>query len=125
MSRIEASLISIGRLMPQITSIRPPSITEIARLEGVPPNMSVRITTPAAVLHARGSAEDVGAPLLHVVFGADRDGLELRLRTHDMLQRRPESRRELAVGHEDHSDHQISISRPADASLADPSQRIC
>src|SRR6202453_1774342 len=45
-SRSVASLISIGRLMPQITSIRPPSIAEIARFEGVPPNMSVNKTTP-------------------------------------------------------------------------------
>src|SRR5579872_3029422 len=45
-SRTEASLISIGRLIPQITSTRPPSMTEIARLEGVPPNMSVSKTTP-------------------------------------------------------------------------------
>src|SRR6202789_348776 len=45
-SRSVASLISIGRLMPQITSIRPPSIAEIARFEGVPPNMSVNNTTP-------------------------------------------------------------------------------
>src|SRR5580658_9561454 len=41
-----ASLISMGRLMPAMTSIFALSITEMARLEGVPPNMSVSSTTP-------------------------------------------------------------------------------
>src|SRR5579859_5111073 len=44
-----ASLISMGRLMPAITSILGRSITEIARLEGVPPNISVKSTTPSPV----------------------------------------------------------------------------
>src|SRR5579859_6104109 len=42
-----ASLISIGRLIPAITSILARSITEIARFEGVPPNMSVSSTAPS------------------------------------------------------------------------------
>src|SRR6185312_11240841 len=42
-----ASLISIGRLTPAMTSTLPRSITEIARLEGVPPNMSVNSTAPS------------------------------------------------------------------------------
>src|SRR6185437_12160721 len=41
-----ASLISIGKLMPAITSTLDLSITEIARLDCVPPNMSVSSTTP-------------------------------------------------------------------------------
>src|SRR5664279_2103430 len=45
-SRTLASLISIGRLMPASTSTLGWLITEIARLEGVPPNMSVRMATP-------------------------------------------------------------------------------
>src|SRR6185295_12305937 len=44
--RTEASLISIGRLTPAITSTFALSSTEIARLLGVPPNMSVSSTTP-------------------------------------------------------------------------------
>src|SRR5262249_16396472 len=44
--RIEASLISIGRLRPAITSALVCSMTEIARLDGVPPNMSVSRMTP-------------------------------------------------------------------------------
>ena len=44
---ILASLTSIGRLTPAITSIGTLTIIEIARFEGVPPNMSVRTTTPA------------------------------------------------------------------------------
>src|SRR3974390_1703591 len=45
-SRTLASLISIGRLMPASTSTLGWLITEIARFEGVPPNMSVRMATP-------------------------------------------------------------------------------
>src|SRR6185437_15306496 len=43
-ARTRASLTSMGRLTPAII------ITEIARLEGVPPNISVRITTPSPLL---------------------------------------------------------------------------
>src|SRR4030095_1120352 len=42
-----ASLISIGRLTPAMTSIFPRSITEIAKFEGVPPNISVSSTVPS------------------------------------------------------------------------------
>ena len=45
-SRTLASLISMGRLMPATTSTEPPFMQERARFEGVPPNMSVRTTTP-------------------------------------------------------------------------------
>src|SRR3546814_3098983 len=38
--------ISIGRLTPAITSVRPASSRLIARFDGVPPNRSVSITTP-------------------------------------------------------------------------------
>src|SRR5271170_3870723 len=48
-SRTLASLTSIGRLMPARTSTLGRLITEIARLEGVPPNMSVRMATPSPV----------------------------------------------------------------------------
>src|SRR6185312_9589902 len=41
-----ASLISIGRLTPAMTSTLALSMIEMARLEGVPPNMSVSTTTP-------------------------------------------------------------------------------
>jgi hypothetical protein len=40
-------LISIGRLTPVITSTFPGDRQLIARFEAVPPNMSVRISTPA------------------------------------------------------------------------------
>ncbi len=42
----------MGRLTPAITSIFASGMTEIARLEGVPPNMSVTMMTPLPVLHA-------------------------------------------------------------------------
>ena len=79
------SLISIGRFMPAMTSTRPDSITEMARLDGVPPNMSVRTMTPEPV-SARATASTISlAALLHVVVGADRHGFEVFLRPDDML----------------------------------------
>src|SRR5579863_5653532 len=42
-SRTFASLTSMGRLMPASTSTLGRLITEIARLDGVPPNISVRM----------------------------------------------------------------------------------
>src|SRR5262249_1843202 len=46
-SRTLASFTSMGRLMPARTSTFGRPITEIARLEGVPPNISVRMATPS------------------------------------------------------------------------------
>src|SRR5690606_12608069 len=46
LARTLVSLISIGRLTPAITSTLPERMMEIARFEGVPPNMSVRMMTP-------------------------------------------------------------------------------
>src|SRR5208282_5887127 len=46
LSRRLASLISIGRLTPAMTSTFALSMIEMARLDGVPPNMSVSSTTP-------------------------------------------------------------------------------
>src|SRR5579871_4570102 len=48
-ARTLASLTSIGRLMPANTSTLGRLITEMARLDGVPPNMSVRMATPSPV----------------------------------------------------------------------------
>src|SRR5215470_17248383 len=45
-SRTLASLTSIGKFMPASTSTCGRLITEMARFEGVPPNMSVRMATP-------------------------------------------------------------------------------
>src|SRR6195256_2127875 len=51
--RTEASFTSIGRVKPARTSIRACSMIEIARLEGVPPNMSGSTITPSPLSHAR------------------------------------------------------------------------
>src|SRR6185312_9825689 len=50
--RTLASLTSIGRFTPASTSMRAWSMIEMARLEGVPPNMSVRTITPSPVSQA-------------------------------------------------------------------------
>src|SRR6185295_5627735 len=45
--RAPSRRISIGRLTPAITSIRSDFIRLMARFDGVPPNRSVRMITPA------------------------------------------------------------------------------
>ncbi len=73
--RTLASLISIGRFRPAITSALVCSITEMARLEGVPPNMSVsRITPPPSGRRRSRAGEDVRRGAFHVVLRADADG---------------------------------------------------
>src|SRR5882672_12566829 len=51
--RTEASFTSIGRLTPASTSMRACSMIEMARFDGVPPNMSVRTITPSPLSHDR------------------------------------------------------------------------
>ena len=102
--RTEASLTSIGRLTPASTSMRACSMIEMARLDGVPPNMSVNTITPSPVSQA-GARQDLGAPLLHVVVGADTDRQDALLRTDDMFQRGEEFARQVAVRHQYESDH--------------------
>ena len=95
-SRTPASLISIGRLTPAITSTLARSSTEMARLDGVPPNMSVSSTTPSPLVDLGHGVEDLLAALLHVVLGADADGRDalLRARPHARAPRRtPAARR--------------------------------
>src|SRR6516164_3268403 len=71
-SRTLASLTSMGRLMPASTSTLGRLMQEIARLEGVPPNMSVRIATPspestrltASIMSLRQRSESSSAPIV-------------------------------------------------------------
>src|SRR5438874_1537664 len=71
-SRTLASLTSMGRLMPASTSTLGRLMQEIARLEGVPPNMSVRIATPsplstrftASMISLRHRSESSSAPIV-------------------------------------------------------------
>src|SRR5450631_3060184 len=71
-SRTLASLTSMGRLMPASTSTFGRLMQEIARLEGVPPNMSVRIATPsplstrltASMMSLRHKSESSSAPIV-------------------------------------------------------------
>src|SRR5204862_6184856 len=71
-SRTLASLTSMGRLMPASTSTFGRLMQEIARLEGVPPNMSGRIATPsplstrltASMMSLRHRSESSSAPIL-------------------------------------------------------------
>src|ERR1700761_8366929 len=71
-SRTLASLTSMGRLMPASTSTLGRLMQEIARLEGVPPNMSVRMATPsplstrftASIISLRHKSESSSAPIV-------------------------------------------------------------
>ncbi len=71
-SRTLASLTSMGRLMPASTSTLGRLMQEIARLEGVPPNMSVRMATPsplstrftASMISLRHKSESSSAPIV-------------------------------------------------------------
>ena len=103
--RTRASLTSIGRLTPAMTSISRFCITEMARLDGVPPNMSVRMTTPSPVSARPTAADDVVAALFHVVVRTDGDGFALLLRTDDMFERGAKFFRQPAMCHKHHADH--------------------
>src|SRR6476661_3999497 len=71
-SRTLASLTSMGRLIPASTSTFGRLMHEIARLEGVPPNMSVRMATPspestrltASMMSLRHKSESSSAPIV-------------------------------------------------------------
>src|SRR3984885_13250070 len=71
-SRTLASLTSMGRLIPASTSTFGRLMQEIARLDGVPPNMSVRIATPsplstrltASIMSLRHKSESSSAPIV-------------------------------------------------------------
>src|SRR5215831_13116552 len=71
-SRTLASFTSMGRLMPASTSTFGRLMQDIARLDGVPPNMSVRIATPspestrltASMMSLRQRSESSSAPIV-------------------------------------------------------------
>src|SRR5215470_13580493 len=71
-SRTLASLTSIGRLIPANTSTFGRLMTEIARFEGVPPNISVRMATPsplstrrtASMMSLRRSSTSSSGPMV-------------------------------------------------------------
>src|SRR4029079_18334471 len=71
-SRTLASFTSMGRLIPASTSTLGRLMTEIARLEGVPPNMSTRMATPcplstrltASMISLRHRSASSSAPIV-------------------------------------------------------------
>ena len=73
-------------------------IIEIARLLGVPPNMSVSSTTPSPVSTSAMRLSISCAAALHVVVGADADGGDVALRADHMLHGRAQFVGEPAVG---------------------------
>ena len=111
-SRTLASLISMGRLIPATTSTWRPVMQDKARFDGVPPNMSVKTTTPDPVSTRRHGVENIRPADLHVVLGADRDRLDLLLRAHDMLERGAKFRRQSPMCDEHHSNHIVSFPAP-------------
>ncbi len=105
LSRMPASLISIGRLMPAITSTLARSSTEIARLDGRAAEHVGQQHHAVAALHLVDPLQDLLAALLHVVFRPDADGRDLLLLADHMLERREEFGGQPAVGDQNHADH--------------------
>ena len=86
--------------MPASTSTFGRLMQEMARLDGVPPNMSVRMATPSPEFDAVDRFDDVAATEIGIIFGADRNCFDLFLRTHHMLKRRLELVGEAPMGHQ-------------------------
>jgi hypothetical protein len=100
-----------------MTSAWVSSITEMARFDGVPPNMSVSRMTPVAVIDGRGGVDDVAPTALHVVFGADADSRDPALGPHDVLHGRQEFGGQAPVGDDHQPDHEgFTKLRPPSAS---------
>ena len=112
LDRTLASLTSIGRFTPEITSTPSRLIIEIARLLGVPPNMSVSSTTPSPVSTWRDARLDLGAPPLHVVVRTDADGGDVPLRADDVLHRGAKLFGQTAMGHQHEADHDCLLNLP-------------
>ncbi len=107
-SRTFASLTSIGRLIPANTSTLGRLITEIARLDGVPPNISVRYHNTVAGIDAFDRFDDLEPALLDIIIGTGAvTGLDLRLRPDDVFESGRNSR-EPSVGNENETDHRSS-----------------
>ena len=102
--RMLASLTSMGRLTPARTSIRPRSMTEMARLE-VPPNMSVNTTTPSP-LSTMDRLDDLLAALGNVIVGADGNCLNLVLGADHVLQGGSQLVGQTPMRHEHDTNHQ-------------------
>src|SRR5262249_6666620 len=102
-----ASFTSIGRLMPARTSTFGRPMTEMARLEGVPPNMSVRMATPSPVIQALDRRDDVLAALFDVIVRADGHCFDLLLRADHMLEGRAELGGKAPVRDEYEADHRV------------------
>ena len=86
------------------------------RFDGVPPNMSVAISTPPGCLHLLDRRGDLVARVLDVLVPADRDGEEIRQVADDGLGGVDQLGGELPVGHDDDADHrgfhQVAMRRP-------------
>ena len=80
-------------------------MTEIARFEGVPPNMSVSRTAPSPVSTSAIWRRMSWRRCFHVVVGTDAHRGDLGLRADDVLERGDKLRCEPPMGHQNHSDH--------------------
>ena len=98
----------MGRLTPASTSTRALPMMEMARFDGVPPNMSVRTMTPLPVSQEQTSSRISCPSLFHVVVGADAYGRHGFLWADDMLQRCQERSRQSVVADYDETYHGAS-----------------
>ena len=105
-----ASLISIGRLTPVITSTRSISRNVMPRFDGVPPNMSVSSSTPPSPRTRSIACAMSSRASFDVVVPADGDGGELRQIADDHLRGVHQLGGELPVRHDDDADHGVDTS---------------
>ena len=106
--RTLASLISIGRLTPAITSTLA-LIHDRDRQVGRRAAEHVGEQHDAVALLGAGDAvEDLGPTLLHVVVRADADGGDVDLPPDDVLERRDQLLAEPSVGDDDQTDHGVT-----------------
>ena len=103
--RTLASFTSIGRFTPAITSTPCRCIMEIARLDGVPPNMSVSSTTPSPVSHRPIQASISARRLSMSSSGPMQTVSTFRCEPDHVLHGGSQFLGQAAVGHQDHADH--------------------
>ena len=104
-SCVPASLISIGRLTPVMTSTWSLSRNVMPRFDGVPPNMSVRSSTPASPRTRSIACAMSSLASIDIVVPANGDGGEVRQIADDHLRRVDQFGGELSMSDDHDADH--------------------
>ncbi len=100
----------------------------MARLEGVPPNISVSSTTPSPVSQREIASLDVSAAAFDIILGSDTDRIDVPLRPYHMFHGGSQFLGQPAVGHQNHADHlwwQASLVKMSEQVVMTLSQASC